>query len=151
MGIADHLLTIRGFYEAQKDGASVLIFPSFSNASKLCLFAVNGIKIIEQTARNASHGHYGSHDPNSPEDLHKLLSAITTGVYIIDAEYILPTHHADSGIVLNQPDMATIVGEFIATIGVYLLYRAMRQRYPIFNAQRGTDKPVAGFATDLPL
>ena len=95
---------------------------------------VNGIKNIEQTARHTSNGHYGAHEPTSPEDLHKLLSAITTSFHIIDDKYILPTHHADNGIVLRD-DMTTIVGEFIDTIDVHLLYQALLQPCPVFNAQ----------------
>lgn len=95
---------------------------------------INGIKNIEQTARHSSFGNYGSHEPTSPEDLHKLLSAITTVLNIIDDEYILPTHHADNGIVLRD-DMTTIVGEFIDTVDVDLLYQALRQRCPFINAQ----------------
>ena len=95
---------------------------------------INGIKNIEQTARHTSYGRYGSHEPTSPEDLHKLLSAITNDLNLIDDEYILPTHHADNGIVLRD-DMTVIVGEFIDTIDVHLLYQALRQRCPVINAQ----------------
>ena len=95
---------------------------------------INGIKNIEQTARYTSFGNYGSHEPTSPEDLHKLLSVITNDLNIIDDEYILPTHHADNGVVLRD-DMTIIVGEFIDAIDVHLLYQALRQRCPVINTQ----------------